>query len=139
MKNYRVFEQQQEWRKESMNVAKAKFEAGELQSGIDELTSKVKANPTDRQQRIFLFEMLLFAGDWERAERQLEVIGNQSMEAGLGVQIYRDNLKAERDRIRLFSEGLRPHFIGEVPDYVALHLDAINRLREGKIGEAREI
>jgi type VI secretion system protein ImpE len=121
-----------------MSIAKVMFEAGELQTAIAELTSKVKANPTDTQQRTFLFEMLLFAGDWERAERQIDVIGQQSMEAGLGVQIYHDNLKAERDRSRVFSEGIRPHFINEPPAHVGLHLDAINCLREGKIREARE-
>jgi type VI secretion system protein ImpE len=123
---------------EKMSIAKVMFEAGELQSAIAELTSKVKARPTDIQQRIFLFEMLLFAGDWERAERQIDVIGQQSLEAGLGVQIYRDNLKAERDRSRLFSEGLRPHFINEPPTHVDLHLEAINCLRDGKVGAARE-
>ena len=121
-----------------MSIAKVMFEAGELQSAIAELTSKVKANPTDTQQRIFLFEMLLFASDWERAERQIDVIGQQSLEAGLGVQIYRDNLKAERDRSSLFSEGRPPHFINEIPTHVGLHLEAINCLREGKIREARE-
>lgn len=121
-----------------MNTAKELLDAGELQAAIDELTGKVKANPTDTQQRIFLFELLLFAGDWERAARQVDVIGHQSMESGLGVQVYRDNIKAERDRSRLLSDGLRPHFITDAPAYVDLHLSAINRLREGNLSEAKE-
>lgn len=121
-----------------MSIAKVMFEAGDLQSAIEELTNKVKARPTDTQQRIFLFEMLLFADEWERAERQMDVIAQQSLEAGLGIQIYRDNLKAERDRNNLFSEGRRPHFISEPPTHVELHLEAINCLREGKVREARE-
>lgn len=121
-----------------MITAKELLDAGKLQAAIDELTNRVKANPNDTQQRIFLFELLLFAGDWDRAERQVDVIGHQSMEAGLGVQVYRNNIKSERDRSRLFSEGLRPHFINDPPAYVDLHLNAINRLREGNFGEARE-
>lgn len=121
-----------------MATAKELLKASELQAAIDEQTGKVKANPTDTQQRIFLFELLLFAGDWGRAERQMEAIAHQSMEAGLGVQVYRDNLKAERDRARLFSEGLQPHFIAGAPAYVRLHPEAINHLREGNLGAARE-
>ena len=121
-----------------MTTAKELFDAGQLQAAIDELTDRVKANPTDTQQRIFLFELLLFSGDWDRAERQIDVIGHQSMEAGLGVQVYRDNIKAERDRSRLLSDGLRPHFITAAPAYVDLHMFAINRLREGNLSEARE-
>lgn len=121
-----------------MLTAKVLLDAGELQAAIEELTHKVKANPTDVAQRIFLFELLLFAGDWDRAERQIDVIAHQSVEAGLGVQVYRNNIQAERDRSRLLTDGLRPHFIGNTPFYVDLHLDAINRLREGNLRQARE-
>jgi type VI secretion system protein ImpE len=121
-----------------MSTARELFDGGKLQAAIDEVTNRVKANPADTQQRIFLFELLLFAGDWDRAERQVDVIAHQSMEAGLGVQVYRNNIKAERERSRLFADGLRPHFISDPPAYVELHLSAINRLREGNIGEARE-
>jgi len=121
-----------------MATAKELLDAGKLQAAIEELTGRVKASPSDMRQRIFLFEMLLFAGDWDRAERQVDVIAHQSLESGLGVQVYRNNIKAERDRSRLFSDGLRPNFISDPPTYVELHLSAINRLREGDVREARE-
>lgn len=121
-----------------MTTAKELFDAGRLQAAIDEVTTRVKTNPNDTKQRIFLFELLLFAGDWDRAERQADVIAHQSMEAGLGVQVYRNNIKSERDRSRLFTDGLRPHFIADPPAYVELHLSAVNRIREGNIAEARE-
>jgi len=123
----------------TMATAKELLAASELTAAIDEVTRTVKANPSSIPLRISLFELLLFSGDWNRAEQQLDVIGHQSMENGLGVQVYRSNIKAERDRSRLFSDGLRPHFISEPPAYVHLHLDAINRLREGSVGEARAI
>ena len=121
-----------------MTTAKELLDAGKLQAAIDQLTSQVKANPTDTQPRIFLFELLLFAGDWDRAERQIDTIAHQSVESGLGVQVYRDNLKAERERGRLLADGRRPHFITDPPAYVDLHLHAINRLREGNLSQARE-
>ena len=113
-------------------------QAGELQAAIQQLTSEVKVNPTDVQRRTFLFELLCFAGEWDRAERQLDVIGQQSAKTEVGVQVYRNNIKAERDRSRLFSDGLAPHFLLEPPAYVDLHLNAVNRLREGNTAEARQ-
>ena len=120
-----------------MPTAKDLLDAGQLQAAIEAVSQDVKARPSEMQPRTFLFELLCFAGDWDRAERQLDVIGHQSAQAELGVQVYRNNLKAERDRVRLFSDGLAPHFLTEPPAYVDLHLNAINRMREGNYDEAR--
>ena len=118
--------------------AKALYEAGELGPAIEALTREVKANPSDTARRILLFELLCFAGEWERADKQLDVIGHQSAGAEIGVQVYRNCIKAERDRRRLISDCLQPHFLSEPPAYVDLHLEAINRLREGNAQQARE-
>jgi len=121
-----------------MTRAKALFDAGQLDAAIEEVSREVKAHPTDTSRRTFLFELLCFAGEWDRAEKQLDALGHQDVKAEIGVQVYRDNIKAERDRRRLFSDGLQPHFLTEPPAYIDLHLAAINRLREGKTVEARE-
>jgi type VI secretion system protein ImpE len=121
-----------------MTRAKALFDAGQLDAAIEEVSREVKAAPTDTSRRTFLFELLCFAGEWERAEKQLAAIGHQDVKAEIGVQVYRNNIKAERDRRRLFSDGLQPHFLTEPPAYTDLHLAAINRLREGNTAEARE-
>jgi type VI secretion system protein ImpE len=120
-----------------MSQAKALLDAGQLGAAIEELTREVKANPTDTSRRIFLFELLCLAGDLDRAEKQLDVVGSADAQAAAGVLVYRQNIKAERDRRRLFSDGLQPHFLAEPPAYVDLHLEAINRLREGNYAEAR--
>lgn len=122
-----------------MATAKELLDAGKLSAAIEELTREVKANPTDIWRRTFLFELFCFAGELDRAERQLDVIGHQSAQAEVGVQVYRNLLKAERARARLFSDGLQPHFLAEPPAYVDRHFDAINRIREGNIAEARQI
>jgi type VI secretion system protein ImpE len=124
-------------RKTVMATPKQLLDEGKLQAAIEALTGEVKANPTDIQRRTFLFELLCFAGDYDRAERQLDVVGHQSASAEIGVQVYRDNLKAERARARLLSDGLQPHFLTEPPAYVDLLLEGINRLREQHVSEAR--
>jgi type VI secretion system protein ImpE len=118
--------------------AKALYDAGQLGPALEALTREVKANPADQQRRAFLFELLCFAGEWERAGKQLDVIGHQSATSAAGVQVYRNCISAELARRRLFTDGLAPHFLAEPPSYVDLHLEAINRLRAGDADGARE-
>src|SRR5664279_6331234 len=113
------------------------YQAGQLQAAIQALTAEVKAKPADVPIRIFLFELLAFAGDWDRAQKQIEVLGQAGPNEALAVQVYQANIRAERLRERLFSEGLHPHFLNEPPPYVDRHLEAINRIREGSFAEAR--
>jgi type VI secretion system protein ImpE len=116
--------------------AKELFDAGHLSAAIEQINQEVRLHPTDSRRRTFLFELLCFAGDYQRAERQLDVIGQQEATAEVGVQVYRNVLVAERVRRRLFSEGLRPSFLFDPPPYGHLHLEAMNRLREGNPTEA---
>lgn len=120
-----------------MMPAKELFEAGKLDEAVEALLSEVKGNPNDAAKRTFLFELSCFSGDWDRAQRQLDVIGHQSAQAELGVMVYRANINAEKERRRVFSEGVPPHFLREPPAYVDLHVAAINQIREGKFDEAR--
>ena len=120
-----------------MMPAKELFAAGKLNEAIAELLRAVKANPNDAASRTFLFELSCFAGDWERAERQLDVVGHQSAQAELGVMVYRSNIKAEQERRRVFAEGVQPHFLQEPPAYVDLQIEALKQLSQGQHLEAR--
>jgi len=108
------------------------FDAGNLPAAIEALTAEVKAAPNDAPRRTFLFELLCFAGDLERAGRQLDVVGHLDSMAEPAAQVYRNILHAEQLRRRLYADGLKPEFLLDPPDYVRLHLDAVNRLRENQ-------
>jgi len=122
-----------------MNDAKLQLDAGNLSGAVEAALKLVKTNPTDATARTFLFELSCFAGDWDRAEKQLDVIGHQDTNAMIGSLIYRGNFKAERDRMKLFSDGLKPQFMSAVPSYIEDLLTANNRLREGNVFEALSI
>lgn len=122
-----------------MNEAKTQLDAGNLNGAMEAALNVVKKNPTDVKARTFLFELACFAGNWERAEKQLDVIGMQDDNAMIGSLIFRQNIKAERDRLKLFSDGQKPEFIMPPPDYVIGLLMANNRLREGNFEEARKL
>ncbi len=122
-----------------MATAKELFQQGELAAAIAQLITEVKARPTDTSARIFLFELLCCAGELDRAERQLDVIATQGAQTELGVMGYRNCLKAERERRKLWAEGVPPHFIADPPEYIDLHLAAINEVRAGNLTAAREL
>lgn len=122
-----------------MNEAKTLFESGNLTGAIESALTGVKANPTDIPSRIFLFELSAFAGDWERAKRQLDVIGHQDTTAMIGSKIYEQCVLAEGKRADVFSKGAKPEFLASPPDYIYGLLTANHRVIEGNLKEAREI
>lgn len=122
-----------------MNEAKTLLEAGDLKGATDLALARVKANPTDESARIFLFELACFAGDWDRAGRQIDVIGHQDSKSMISSLIYRQCIEAERKRADFFSKSTKPEFLATPPDYVYGLLTAISRLNEGKTAEAKEV
>ena len=92
-------------------TAKELLDAGHLSAAVEQVNQEVRLHPIDSRLRTFLFELLCFAGDFQRAERQLDVISQQDAKAEVGVQVYRNVLIAEKARRRLFAEGLCPRFL----------------------------
>ena len=119
--------------------AKQLFDNGNLQGAISQLTADVKANPLDLRNRIFLFELLCFMGDFQRAERQLDAVAQVSGDATveLGIEIYRGILRAEASRRQLFQgQSRQPKFLSEPPPYTALHLKALTEIIQQHFDEA---
>ena len=122
-----------------MNEAKTQLDNGNLGGAIEAALNAVKSKPTDIQARTFLFELSCFSGDWERGERQLDVVGQQDANAMIGSLMYKQNFAAERDRMRHFADGLMPECLMSPPKYVEDLLVANSRMREKNFAEAREM
>ncbi len=84
------------------------YRAGKLDEAIQALGASLRDNPTDSQRRTFLFELLCFAGEYDRAEKQLEVLGQGGKNAQLGTLVYHGALHAERTRQEMFRTGSYP-------------------------------
>jgi len=50
------------------------FKAGRLAEAVAQQLQEVKAHPADQARRVFLFELLCFDGDLDRARRQADAI-----------------------------------------------------------------
>jgi type VI secretion system protein ImpE len=121
-----------------MNASEA-FKAGRLSEAVELQTQAVKASPADKEKRIFLFELLSFVGDLDRARKQIDVLQFEDPGLAAAALGLRNCLEAEALRRKLFREGLKPKFFADAPPVVQLRFDAIDALRAGQTAEAAEL
>jgi type VI secretion system protein ImpE len=93
------------------------LQSHQLDAAIEALSVEVRDNPTDNRRRTFLFELLCFAGAFDRAEKQLAVLAQQGPQAE--VLLYRAALAAEKTRQEMFETGDRPKQLPSPP--VSVH------------------
>ena len=81
-----------------MNKISSLLDEGKLDAAIEQVTGELRAKPEDLQIRTSLFELLCFAGKWDRAEKQLDVLAASSEERRTGALLYLGAITAERAR-----------------------------------------
>jgi len=89
-------------------TAKELFAAGKVKEAEKVLTAYLREHPSDKAQRIFLFELLCFAGEYARAEKQLSVLAGGGVESETGAIVYYAALHAEKTRHELFEKQAFP-------------------------------
>jgi len=80
------------------------FQAGKLDEAVAALGAEVRDNPTDVRRRTFLFELLCFQGEYDRAEKHLHLLADSSPDAQMAAVLYFSALHAERVRCDLFAK-----------------------------------
>src|ERR1700683_2703718 len=88
--------------------ARELFQEGKLNEAVQALGAEVRDNPTDVRRRTFLFELLCFQGEFDRAEKHLHVLAGATPEAQMGAVLYFSALHAERLRQELFLKKEYP-------------------------------
>jgi type VI secretion system protein ImpE len=89
-------------------TAKQLFDAGKVREAEKTLSAYLRDHPMDVAQRTFLFELLCFSGQYDRAEKQLGVLAKGNGEAELGAVLYYSALHAEKIRHELFQKQEYP-------------------------------
>lgn len=107
------------------------FREGKLADALTAANAAVKRTPTDIGARVLLAELLLFAGNVERADVVLDACADLDVTAALVVAEFRQLLRGETARRQLFSEGRVPEFLGEPTAAHRLALAALVALRDG--------
>lgn len=86
-----------------MEDADIRLRAGDLDGARSALVETVKANPSDPRARMFLFQLLALAGDWEKARNHLNALARLSPEAQMLSVVYNQALNAEAERAEVFA------------------------------------
>jgi type VI secretion system protein ImpE len=84
------------------------YRSGHLRQAIAALGDELKKSPLDAKRRTFLFELLCFAGEYDRAEKHLNFLADSSKEAAAGTLLYRSALHAEKIRRDMFTSKSFP-------------------------------
>jgi len=84
------------------------LQAGKLDEAIQAVTAEVRDNPQDSRRRTFLFELLCFAGDFDRAEKHLDLAAQGNQQGEMGALLYHAALHAERTRHDMFAKQQYP-------------------------------
>jgi len=112
------------------------YKAGKLTEALAAAADEVKKQPTDTGRRSFYAELLLLAGDWQRADKQAEILAQQDLQLAVPMSVFRQLVRAEEARQQFFTAGRLPEFLGPPSEALKQHLEASISLREGKPAEA---
>jgi len=83
-------------------------EAGKVREALDSLSAHLRNKPTDTEARSALFELLCFAGEFDRAEKHLNLLAGSSETAKLGAILYFSAIHAERQRHEMYKTQTFP-------------------------------
>jgi type VI secretion system protein ImpE len=108
------------------------LKSGNLQEALQNLQQEVRQHPADSKRRIFLFQLLVVLGQWERAMTQLSVIKDLDVAAIPMVHAYREAVRCEVLRQEIFEGKRSPVIFGDPEPWLAQLLEA---LRLGAAGD----
>ena len=108
--------------------------AGDLDGARRALVEVVRAHPADAQARMFLFQLLCVAGEWDKAKTQLNTLAQLSPEAQMLSVAYGQAVETERQRAAVFAGTERVAVL--VPsDWADGLADAIQLYASGRADE----
>ena len=76
---------------------------GDLDGARKALVEVVRSRPADQEARMFLFQLLAIAGEWDKARTQLATLASLSPEAQMLSVAYGQAIEAEKERARIFA------------------------------------
>ncbi len=112
--------------------------AGKLTEARQQLIESVKSSPGDSGLRVLLFQVLSLLGDFEKAERHIDIIAAQDVKAEAGIMPYKNLLHGERVRQEVYHVERRPDFLPKTPAYAERYFLALEQLKNNEFESAEE-
>ena len=107
------------------------LKANKVDEAVESLIQAVKQSPADAGVRMQLAELLCLAGDWQRADQQLETATTQAPQAAVRASQIRQTIRAATARDECLKQGRPPELLGEADDLIGAQLKLVMALREG--------
>jgi type VI secretion system protein ImpE len=107
------------------------LQAGRLADAIVAAEGQVKASPADLDRRWLLAELLIVAGQSDRADAQLDTLISLEPRAAVTATPIRQLLRAEAARRQFFDSGRVPELLDGADDAIRQRLEAFVHVRAG--------
>ena len=122
-----------------MTSAEEKLRAGDLSACLADLQAEVRRNPADVKPRIFLAQLLMVLGEWDRASTQLTVVGEMDASAIPMTRAYGAAIQCERLRASVLKGERSPLIFGDPEPWIALVVQALGAVAVGRTAQADSI
>ena len=84
------------------------YREGRLTEAISAAASLLRDDPANERLRTFLVELLCFAGDYERADKHLELLGGKTRDRQMGALHLRAAMRTATTREEMFEKNEVP-------------------------------
>lgn len=121
------------------SAAEISLKDGQIGEALKQLQEQVRKNPDVAKHRVFLFQLLALNGQWDRALNQLNVCGNLDAANLAMVQTYREAIRCEILREKIFNGETSPLVFGQPEQWIALLLEALKCSAQNRFAEAADL
>ena len=122
-----------------VSAAEEKLRAGDLPACLLDLQAEVRRNPAEPKPRIFLAQLLMVLGHWDRALTQLNVIGEMDASAIPMTRAYAAAIQCEQLRASILKGERSPLIFGDPEPWLALVVQGLTALAAGRTEQADAI
>ncbi|WP_223669697.1 type VI secretion system accessory protein TagJ [Kangiella shandongensis] len=106
-----------------------KYSEGKIDECISQLVEEIKQYPDQHFKRMLFGQMLCVAGEYERADKQLDLLSTLEPKYVMEVANWRNLIRAAQHREDFYKQGRPPKVIGEPSPQMEKHIEAIAALR----------
>lgn len=122
-----------------MTTVKDLIQDGRLLDARKQLIELVKTNPADTASRTLLFQVLVYLGEFTKAQSHLKILAGQDSERLPMFNSCQELLTAENERLTVKNGKSLPAFLPDVPPCSSEYQQLISKLTAGKGDEVAEL
>lgn len=114
------------------------IDADQLEDAIAQARDHVKKNASEKEGRYLYIDLLILAGEFEKADAQCNVASTFAPQDAVGFSLFRHHLRAMAARTAWFEKGAVPDFTHGPSELDQLAIKANIAMRDGEVEAARQ-